>query len=47
MTAKEIGTALFREQLAEDAFFYDPCAANEKQWHEASNLVDRAIREAA
>jgi len=47
MTPPEIELALFREQLAEDAFFYEPSASNKRLWEDARQLVDRAIREAA
>jgi hypothetical protein len=45
MTAQEIDEALFREEMAQDAFRFDPSPANKRQWDQARVLVDRAIRE--
>jgi hypothetical protein len=45
MTAQEIDEALFREEMAQDAFRFDPSPANKRQWEQARVLVDRAIRE--
>jgi hypothetical protein len=47
MTSQEIDAALFREELAEDTFFYEPSPANKWLWLQARDQVDRAIREAA
>jgi hypothetical protein len=45
MTAKEIDDALFREEMAQEAFRVDPSPANRRLWEQARGLVDRAIRE--
>jgi hypothetical protein len=46
MTAPEIEHALFREEMAIDAFSYEPSPANQRLRDEARAVVDRAIREA-
>lgn len=45
MTAQEIDEALFREEMAQDAFRVDQSPANKSRWEQARVLVDRAIRE--
>ncbi len=45
MTAQEIDEALFREEMAQDAFRVDQSPANKTRWEQARVLVDRAIRE--
>ena len=47
MTAQEIEDALFREEMAADAFRADPSPANKRLWVEARRVVDRAIQEVA
>lgn len=46
MTAQEIEEALFREEMAADAFRAEPSPGNKKLWDEARKVVDRAIDEA-
>jgi hypothetical protein len=45
MTAQEIDDALYREEMAQDAFRVDPSPVNRRLWEHARTLVDRAIRE--
>jgi hypothetical protein len=45
MTAQEIEDALFREEMAMDAFSHEPSPANLRLRDEARAVVDAAIRE--
>jgi hypothetical protein len=45
MTAQEVEDALFMEEMAMDAFSYEPSPANQRLRDEARAVVDRAIRE--
>lgn len=47
MTAQEIEDALFREEMAADAFRAEPSPTNKRLWVEARRVVDRAIQEVA
>jgi hypothetical protein len=47
VTAQEIEEALFREEMAADAFRTEPSPTNRKLWDEARKVVDRAIQEAS
>jgi hypothetical protein len=45
MTEQEIEDALFKEEMAMDAFFYEPSPAKQRLRDEARAVVDRAIPE--
>ena len=45
MTAQEIEDALFKEEMAQDAFRVDPSPVNKRLWEQARIVVDRAIHE--
>jgi hypothetical protein len=47
MTAQEIDNALFKEEMALDAYFHDPSPANQRSWDEARVLVDIAVQRGA
>lgn len=43
MTRQEIEDALFNEAIALRAFFAEPSPEKKRSWHEAREIVDRAI----
>jgi hypothetical protein len=47
VTAQEIDEALFKEEMAADAFRTEPSSTNRRLWDEARKVVDCAIEEAS